>query len=1169
MSQIFTVSKGFFSKYKTIVSALEEAPGGSVIEITPGVYEESIQLWGDITLKGTEGREKIIIRSSTSEAVDITKGEVHFENITFQGKELDGNNFCAVTVNGGRGIFHNCAFTAESETGLIVQSAEAVLTDCIIEDSKLHGALLRDGAHVSVENASFSSNGLSGVQVDDNSIFQASLTKFSYNQSCGISGTKAEKISVYDGIFVNNFKSALYINDSSATVENSTFSENGHTSSEGFGYYQIKGGDSRITLSNILVEEGEFGGIVGEGTSKMVINDSRVVNNNGLGVYASGQTEVEIDSSEFRKSGASHIHTADNAILTVKKSDLQLAGHSAVFAIDQSTVTVDHTVISANGKTEKNGTRYYQVAVVDAQLNMQESTVKNGLFIGVVGKGKARLSIKDSSISENKGTGLVAQDESKVEVTAGTFTKNERNHICIYDCAKLNLKDSELRLAGENAVLLKEKAAVDISSSLVSENGSTEDDGSGYYQLKNSGETLRLTGTTVEKGVFGGLALDHGSKTEIISSDILENKQNNLMLDNEAELTMEDSRSLSAEIYNLKLNGNSICRVTKSSFEQNDSSMWQKSQESRLITDNEPALPETDRPVQDVREENPELELDDVLAEIDSLIGLEGLKADIRETIRYIEFNKELEAFGLADQEGTKAAASHIVLKGNPGTGKTTAAKLFGKLYAAMGLLQSGHVVEVNREKLVGEYIGHTAPKTQDKIDEADGGILFIDEAYELTNKDLERDFGHEAVALLLEEMENKKGRFIVVAAGYRADMDQFLESNPGLKSRFSKQVELEDYDPDELLAIAEKIAGSKKRIFTEDAAIFLKQEFLQQWRKRDEFFGNGRMVRNTVEKILVAQAQRCMNLPKELWTPDVLQELTEADVQAAFPSLQEERYEMPVQEEELEEALAELDQLVGLEAVKSEVKQMVTLVRFYKEEGREIRGLSPHTILKGNPGTGKTVVARIIAKIYSALGILERGDLIEVDRNQLVGRYQGESEKNIRKAVEQAMGGVLFIDEAYQLTQYGRSDQGHNIIEVLLKYMEDSRDQFIVLAAGYEKEMEQFAASNPGLKRRFNRSLTFHDYEPEELLVIAEDIARKNGYRLSKEASRALHDKLYNAWESRDETFGNAGYARTLVTNITKKLDYRIALIPKEKRSLVETDLITKEDIEAAAPHK
>ncbi|TVP84040.1 MAG: AAA family ATPase [Alkalicoccus sp.] len=1167
MAQIFTVAKGFFSKYKTIVSALEEAPGGSVIEIEPGIYEESIQLWGDITLKGTGDRDKTIIRASSSEAVDITNGTVHFENVTFQGREHGGNNLCAVTVNGGRGEFFNCAFTSDSETGLIVQAAEVVLTDCRVEESKLHGVLVRGGANVSVENSTFNSNGLSGVYVDDKSTFQASRSEFSYNQSCGIIGRKAEKIAIYNGSFVKNVESAVYIDDLQALIENSTFSGNGHTSSEGFGYYQIKGFNSHVTLSKILVEKGEFGGIVGEGSSKITINDSRIIKNAGLGVYAVGETEVAVASTVFSEGGSCHICTTDSVKLTVEKSELQLAGTNAVLAKGNSNVTLEHTIISENGKIEEDGSSYYQLAVIDAALHLKHTTVKKGIFTGIAGKGKGRIKIENSTISENKETGLMAQDKAEVEIADTEFIKNERHHLCIQGSASLALTGSKLQRAKENAVYLQEEGTVEIVRSYVAENGRVKEDGSGYYQLKNSGGKLYLFSTTVEKGLFGGVALDDSSKTEIVACDILENKQNNLILDDEAELILTDSRSLDAEVYNLKMNDNSICKVTKSLFAQEDTDMWQKSRESRLIMEQEQTAADPKYAAQEeaVVEKPLVPTLSDVLAELDELIGMERLKTDIRETIRYIEFNKELEAFGLADQEGTKAAASHIVLKGNPGTGKTTAAKLFGKLYAAMGLLDSGHVVEVNREKLVGEYIGHTAPQTQEKIDEAEGGILFIDEAYELTNKDMERDFGHEAVALLLEEMENKKGRFIVVAAGYQADMDQFLESNPGLKSRFSKQVELEDYDPDELIAIAEKIAGSKKRLFTEEAAFLLKQEFLQIWRKRDQFFGNGRMVRNTVEKIIVAQAQRCMNLPKEQWTADLLQQLTEADVEAAFPSPKKENYDMPIQEEELEEALAELDELVGLEAVKSEVRQMVTLVRFYKEEGREIRGLSPHTILKGNPGTGKTVVARIIAKIYSALGILERGDLIEVDRNQLVGRYQGESEKNIRKAIDLAMGGVLFIDEAYQLTQYGSSDQGHNIIEVLLKYMEDSRDQFIVLAAGYEKEMEQFAASNPGLKRRFNRSLTFHDYNPEELLIIAENIARKNGYQISGSAASSLQELLSRAWESRDHTFGNAGYARTLITNITKKLDYRIALIPKEERHRVDNDLITKEDIEAA----
>lgn len=558
--------------------------------------------------------------------------------------------------------------------------------------------------------------------------------------------------------------------------------------------------------------------------------------------------------------------------------------------------------------------------------------------------------------------------------------------------------------------------------------------------------------------------------------------------------------------------------------------------------------------------------IDKVLKELDALIGLEGVKKQIRKTIQFIEFNKEVSQYGVNAQD-IKLAASHTVLSGNPGTGKTTVARLLGKLYAAMGLLPSGHVVAVNREKLVAQYIGQTAPKTKEWIEQASGGILFIDEAYELSNKG-GKDFGPEAIAVILEEMENRRGEFIVVIAGYSEEIKQFLETNPGLKSRFNQEFSLEDYSPEEMRQIAVKLYQEKERTITPDGLNLLFQEFTKQWRKRDRFFANARSVRNLVELSLQQQAERCMAAPREQWNQTFLTTVTIEDIQAVLPKEAANVYVLPIQEKELDAALLSLDQLIGLPSVKSEIHKLVTLVRYYREEGKDIAALSPHTILKGSPGTGKTEVARIIARIYAALGILERGDLVEVNRDKLVRAYAGESEKVTAQFIEKALGGVLFIDEAYQLTQYGPGDPGHKVVEVLLKYMEDRRGEFIVIAAGYCAQMEQFLDSNDGLRRRFVRQLEFEDYTPDELMKISGELLSKTGYFLEDTAAQALRTHFSLAYQNRDRSFGNAGFARNVITETIKNVDYRVAMVPKEKRTPELNRKILSDDLAITAIH-
>jgi type VII secretion ATPase EccA len=269
-----------------------------------------------------------------------------------------------------------------------------------------------------------------------------------------------------------------------------------------------------------------------------------------------------------------------------------------------------------------------------------------------------------------------------------------------------------------------------------------------------------------------------------------------------------------------------------------------------------------------------------------------------------------------------------------------------------------------------------------------------------------------------------------------------------------------------------------------------------------------------------------------------------------------------------LEELQAELDSLVGLEAVKEQVR---ALVAFLQVQGRRLEhGLlevatSQHLVFLGNPGTGKTTVARLLAHMYRAMGLLERGHLVEVDRAGLVGEYVGMTAIKTDRAIRRALGGVLFIDEAYALARpEGRgADFGQEAIETLLKRMEDHRHRLVVIVAGYPRLMHEFLDSNPGLRSRFARELTFQDYSTDELVSITERFAGENEYRLTETAVEALRRVFERA--PRGEGFGNARYARTIFEQALNHQALRLASALED----VGTDELTSlegTDFEAAA---
>ena len=278
---------------------------------------------------------------------------------------------------------------------------------------------------------------------------------------------------------------------------------------------------------------------------------------------------------------------------------------------------------------------------------------------------------------------------------------------------------------------------------------------------------------------------------------------------------------------------------------------------------------------------------------------------------------------------------------------------------------------------------------------------------------------------------------------------------------------------------------------------------------------------------------------------------------QAAKP---EEKEEIPPKEK-IEDLLAELDSYVGMDAIKTEVRSLINMVQVYKlrrEHDLPTTDMSLHMVFTGNPGTGKTMMARMMARIYRSLGILSKGQLVEVDRSGLVAGYVGQTALKTQKVIEKAMGGVLFIDEAYALNGRSENDFGQEAIDTILKAMEDHRDDLVVIVAGYTDLMDKFIHSNPGLESRFNRFLLFEDYTVDEMMGIFKMRCGK-GYVLAPDAEPLVRD--YIAEESADGSFGNGRGVRNIFEHILVAQNNRLAKMDSVTRDDLMT--LTADDVQ------
>ncbi|MCY0941831.1 right-handed parallel beta-helix repeat-containing protein [Streptomyces antarcticus] len=1093
--QLLTVSPEEPQGFRTIGEALAQARTGAVIRVRPGRYPENLTVRNRVTIVADGERGSVEICPRRGSALSLVADAVMLSDLTLRGGSEDVPVVDAVR---GQVAMEGCTVVGSGWTALLArESGSLAMRDCRVSNPVGAGVVDTAPTGTVVSGCVIENLGTSGVVIGEQARTTVRDCRIRDARGNGVLANGEAQGLVEDCEITGTEKPALALEGSSATRVLRT-----RIHGAAVGVYVTS--DSRPVLEEVTVSDTAGPGIVVASGAAPELVRCRTSRTKGNGLAVTERSRGVYRECEFDTAGGPAIRVIGSSAPSLTDTTVRDC------ADPQGAVVLDDNSVA----------EFDRLHVVDAAGT------------GILIRGGGNPLLRHVRVTSARGHGVEVVDDGRGRLEHCEIDGAGACGVRIAAGGNPHLRDSAVRAAADAGIRVGADGLGTVRDCRVHASGAS------------------------------GIGVDKGGELAVLRTEITDSGAHGVMASDGARLALDACLAVGSLGDGIRVDSAEPVTATGCSVRDNrGAGLKQTRAGDRLTVENltsagngapdawgaDAGGPGDTRGPARAAPRGP-------LEELESLIGLGDVKHQVRTLVNLNQLAQRRARLGMP----MPPMSRHLVFSGPPGTGKTTVARLYGGILTELGVLRSGHLVEVSRADLVAQVIGGTAIKTTEAFKEALGGVLFLDEAYTLLSdgKGGGADFGREAIDTLLKLMEDHRDEVVVIAAGYTDEMAAFLDSNPGLASRFTRTIDFANYSVEELVTITERMCEGHHYTLDPSTLDALAGHYGRM--ERGAAFGNGRAARRVFEEMVDRQAFRLgsMRDPAEsdlslLLPEDVAVDQGDAERGAGSS----------------EELLGRLEGMIGLSAVKRAVTDQVHLLataRQRRAAGLPAPRISQHLVFSGPPGTGKTTVARLYADILHSLGVLPKGQLVEVARADLVGRYVGHTAQLTKEVFERALGGVLFIDEAYTLTPEGSpSDFGREAVETLLKLMEDHRDEIVVIAAGYTAEMRRFLDSNPGLTSRFTRTVEFEDYTAEELVGIITGQASDSGYDCPPPTVEALH--AYVAALPRDRTFGNARTGRRLVEEMMTQQARRLGSLAAP--GLEDLRLLLPEDLPGSRP--